>query len=111
MLQHLFTDIEQASRHFASVSNNLQYNADIVYAFRRTGAGIYLDYQAICGEVWLVEQLLRNMKLSAPGVDAIPQWFYVQCSYEIAHVVTHILTLSFTQGVVPDQWRQYMPHR
>ena len=105
MPKHLLTDIEQASRHFASVSNNLQYNADNVYAFRRTGAGNDLDYQAICGEVWFVERLLRNMKRSAPGVDAIPQWFYVQCSYEIAHVVTHILTLSFTQGVVPDQWR------
>ena len=56
----------------------------------------------MCVEVWLVELLLRKMKRSAPGVDAIPQWFYMHCSYEIAHVVAHILTVSFTQGVVPD---------
>lgn len=49
--------------------------------------------------------MLSNMKRSSPGFDFIPQWFYMHCSYEIAHVVSHILTLSFTQGVVPEQWR------
>jgi hypothetical protein len=41
-------NIEQANRHFASVSNNLQYNADNVYAFRRTGAGtVLIGYRPI----------------------------------------------------------------
>jgi hypothetical protein len=110
--QHIFTDIEQASRYFAEVSHSPQYSADDVYAFRRNNNNINIinsddvDH-SICVEVWLVEQLLRKMKRSAPGVDAdaIPQWFYMHCSYEIAHVVAHILTVSFTQGVVPDQWR------
>jgi len=45
------------------------------------------------------------MKCSSPGLDGIPSWFFRNCSYEIADVVTHILNLSFTHGVVPQQWR------
>src|SRR5258706_10710178 len=45
------------------------------------------------------------MKRSAPGMDSIPQWFFANCSYEIAHVVAHIFGVSFSKGVVPDQWR------
>jgi len=32
--------------------------------------------------------------------------FYHNCSYEIVHVVAHILNLSFSAGNVPLQWRQ-----
>ena len=42
---------------------------------------------------------------SSPGLDGIPSWFFRNCSYEIADVVTHILNLFFTHGVVPQQWR------
>jgi hypothetical protein len=78
-----------------------------VYAFQRNINITNPDNvdHSICVEEWLVDKLLRKMKRSAPGVDAIPQWFYVNYSYEIAHVVAHILTVSFTHGVVPDQWR------
>jgi len=37
----------------------------------------------------------------SPGLDNIPRWFYHNCSYEIAHVVAHILNLSFSCGTVP----------
>jgi len=52
-----------------------------------------------------VEKMLRFMKCSSPGLDGIPSWFFRNCSYEIADVVTHILNLPFTHGVVPQQWR------
>ena len=49
--------------------------------------------------------MLRLMKCSSPGLEGIPSWFFRNCSYEIADVVTHILNLSFTHGVVPQQWK------
>jgi len=45
------------------------------------------------------------MKCSSPCLDGIPSWFFRNCSYEIAHVVTHILNLSFTHGVISQRWR------
>lgn len=104
--QH-FTDIEQASKHFATVSLDMQNDTNSVYAFRRMVCNSVFepDCVTICGGVWNVEHLLSRMKRSSPGVDDIPQWFYAKCSYEIAHVVLHILNLSFKQGVVPAQWR------
>jgi len=38
-------------------------------------------------------------------MDGVPSWFFRNCSYEIADVITHILNLSFSRGVVPQQWR------
>ena len=50
--------------------------------------------------------MLRFMNCSSPGMDGISSWFFFRnCSYEIADVVTHILNLSFSHGVVPQQWR------
>ena len=49
--------------------------------------------------VYEAERLLYHIKPSSPGL-------YHNCSYEIAHVVAHILNLSFSCGTVPLQWRQ-----
>jgi len=79
---YLFNDIESVNAYFADVCTDLGYKT-----------------------VYSVEKSLRHMKHTSPGADNIPCWFYKNCSYEIAEVVTHILNLSFSSGTIPNQWR------
>jgi len=49
-----------------------------------------------------VEALLRNIKMSAAGCDRIPAWLLRSCSYELADIVTHIISCLFATGKVPS---------
>ena len=51
-----------------------------------------------------VEQLLSKIKLTAAGCDGLPAWLLRSCSYELADIVAHILSCSFSTGKVPSYW-------
>jgi len=36
-----------------------------------------------------VEKSLRHIKHTSPGTDNIPSWFFKNCSYEIAEIITY----------------------
>jgi len=39
------------------------------------------------------------------GYDKIPAWFFKQCSYEIAEIITYITNKSISKGQLPDNWK------
>ena len=53
--------------------------------------GVEVEDSKIYLAVYEVETLLCRIKPSSRGLDNIRQWFYHNCSYEIAHVVARIL--------------------
>ena len=53
-----------------------------------------------------LEPYLRRLKPTAPGLDAIPSWFFSECSYELATIVAFIFNFSFSNGMVPEHWRR-----
>ena len=59
LLQHILTNIEQASRYFAEVSHSPEYSADDVYAFQRD---IYTTNPDNVGHsIWVEEWLCRSV--------------------------------------------------
>ena len=56
--------------------------------------------------VYNVVKSLRHINHTSPGTDNIPSWYFKNCSYEIAEIITHILNLPFCSGSIPNQWSQ-----
>ena len=48
-----------------------------------------------------LEPVLRRLKNTAPGCNAIPAWVYRNCSFELADVIADIFNCSFRTGLVP----------
>jgi len=53
----------------------------------------------------VLKKSLRHIKYTSPGTDNIQSWFFKNCSYEIAEIITHILNLSLCSGSIPHQCR------
>ena len=54
-----------------------------------------------------IVKALKNTQISkATGLDAIPARFIRDASDEITPAVTHIINLSLTQGIVPDDFKK-----
>jgi len=98
-----FSDIDAVNSFFASVCTDPLYSKQHVHCFVRKLS--VSDVPEILLHDYEVARLLQRMKASSPGFDNIPSWFYRHCSCEIAHVVAHILNLTFSTGTVPQQWR------
>ena len=54
---------------------------------------------------YAIEEILRNVKNTAPGCDSVPTWLFRSCSYELAEPIAHIYNCSIQYGVVPSTWR------
>ena len=104
---HLLADTESVNRYFSDICTDPLYNLANVMHYINFSVKYTCDgnTKADALPVYDVEKMLRFIKCSSPGMDGIPSWFFRNCSYEIADVVTHILKLSFSSGVVPQQWR------
>ena len=50
--------------------------------------------------------LLDSVKKTAPGSDELPYWFFRNCSFQLAPIVTHIFNLCLTTGKPPDHWKK-----
>ena len=51
-----------------------------------------------------IENTLRKLKNSSPGLDNIPSWVFRCCSVELASVVTDIFNRSVLSSKVPTEW-------
>ena len=54
---------------------------------------------------YFVENLLRRLKHTSPGFDAVPSWLFKSCSFEIAEIVTFLINTSLASGSIPNNWR------
>lgn len=54
----------------------------------------------------LVDYLLKTIKATSPGYDAIPFWVFTKCSFELSDVVCHLLNTFLLSGFVPEQWKK-----
>ena len=52
-----------------------------------------------------VQIMLARISRTSPVNDNIPYWVYRNCSSELAEVVTRIVNMSVSCGVVPAAWR------
>ena len=48
-----------------------------------------------------VYRSLSRLQKTSPGPDQIPYWIYKLCSYELHHVITHLIKLTITSGNPP----------
>jgi len=55
---------------------------------------------------YTIEHLLRGITPTSPGLDALPSWLFSKCSYELAGIIAYIFDYSFSNGVVPGQWKR-----
>ena len=99
----LLLDLDSVNNYFASICYDQYYSSDSVNYFPKS---IINQDCKIALAVYEVERLLYHIKPSSPGLDNIPTWIYHNCSYEIAHVVAHILNFFLFLRTVPLQWRQ-----
>ena len=54
----------------------------------------------------LLSIFLRRITPTSPGLDALPSWLFSKCSYELAGIIAYIFDYSFSNGVVPGQWKR-----
>lgn len=62
------------------------------------------DWSNYIIEPYQVQHLLSKIKVTAAGLDNLPHWLFVNCSFELADVVAHIVNSSICSGKVPVQW-------
>ena len=91
---------DQFNEYFASISTSSDYKRSLILNSIRSFDENYRDqfYE------FEIERLLRNLKNTSPGNDAIPCWVFKLCSYELAGIITYIINLSFKTGSVPTNW-------
>jgi len=89
----LFNDIKAVNNLSASVCTDPLYSKQHVQCFVRKPS--VNDLPEIFLHDYEVAILLQRIKASSFGLDNIPSWFYKSCSFEIAHVVAHVLNLTF----------------
>jgi len=70
----------------------------IAWTFSSTPKSLVDDYT--------IEHFLRRITPTSPGLDALPSWLCSKCSYELAGITAYIFNCSFTNGVVPEQWKR-----
>ena len=58
-----------------------------------------------CITCYAMEEILRNVKNTAPGCDSLPSWLFRSRSYELAEPIAHIYNCSLHYGVFPSPWR------
>jgi len=54
----------------------------------------------------LLSIFLRRITPTSPVLDALPSWLFSKCSYKLAGITAYIFNYSFTNGVVPEQWKR-----
>ena len=101
IVSHLLADPDLVNQFFANLSTTRDYNDSDVLSLKSC------DTHSIDGQhinAIEVEQILRRLKNTSPGIDNIPTWVFRSCSYELADLVANIFSCSFLTGDVPASW-------
>jgi len=51
---------------------------------------------------------LMGVKKTAPGSDQLPYWFFKNCAFQLAPVITHLFNLTLITGKPPIHWKKAM---
>ena len=81
------------ARLFSDVCTDEHYDVNDVTAFNKmldVHAENNIEFSGL--EPHNIETLLRRTKRSSPAPDYIPSWFFRNCSYEIADVISYTFT-------------------
>jgi gmma-aminobutyric acid receptor subunit gamma/cGMP-dependent protein kinase 2 len=102
-------DIEDLNKYFTDIATDTNYDPDcskpyinIPPADSNSQAPENIRFLNILD----VQSLLEKTKKTAPGIDDLPYWFFRNCSFQLAPVVTHIFNLSLRIGRPPDNWKK-----
>jgi hypothetical protein len=102
-------DIEDLHKYFTDIATDTNYDPDcskpyinIPPADSNSQAPENIRFLHILD----VQSLLEKTKKTAPGIDDLPYWFFRNCSFQLAPVVTHIFNLSLRIGRPPDNWKK-----
>jgi len=108
-------DIEALNHYFADIATDPTYDPRCCQSYINDYASP-VD-QASCIEprssdnlqrlnVMDVLSLLATVTKTSPGLDNIPYWFFRNCCYQIAPVVTYIFNLTLSSGKPPLHWKK-----
>ena len=98
----ILLDCDSINKFFADIAPDPGYDIERIKAFWNcettdSNEKIFInDYK--------VEPLLRLLRNTSPSVDCLPAWLFNLCSYELASIVTRMLSISFQTGQVPYKW-------
>ena len=97
-------DAEKANNFFAQISSDKDYSLNKILALKNPQASDHHDLTDVFIDEYTMEPLLRKLKNTSPGNDAIPCWVFKSCSYELAAIVSYLIKKSFATGTVPASW-------
>ena len=97
-------DPEKANSYFAKISFDENYSLDKILALKNAEASGINELNDVVIDQYSMEPLLRKLKNTSAGNDAIPCWVYKSCSYELAGIVSYLINKSFITGAVPASW-------
>ena len=95
-------DLNQINDYFANIANDPSYNSENVIK-----AALQAPHRpANCNNYPSdrVRIMLARICRISPGNDNIPYWIYRDCSSELTEVVTRIVDMSVSRGVVLAAW-------
>jgi len=99
----LILDPDLVNNFFAKIPTDPDYSIDNVLKFKKDINGP--DFSQGPAECITMEEILRNVKNTAPGCDSLPSWLFRSCSCELAEHIAHTYNCSIQYGVVPSSWR------
>jgi len=108
-------DIEALNKYFADIATDPTYDPRCPESYINNCASP-VD-QSSCIEpqspynlqrlnVMDVLSLLATVTKTSPGLDNIPYWFFRNCCFQIAPVLTHIFNLTLSSGKPPLHWKK-----
>ena len=96
-------DLTQTNDYFANIATDPSYSCENVIK-----AALQAPHRpANCNDYPSdrVQIMLARICSTSPGNDNIPYWVYRDCSSELADVVTRVVNMSVSRGIVPAAWR------
>ena len=91
-------DLNQINDYFANIATDPSYSRENVIKAALQAP----HWPANCNNCTTdrVQIMLTRISRTSPGKDNIPYWVYRHCSSELAEVVTRIVNMFVSRGVV-----------
>ena len=92
-------DVEILNDHFAAISHDHEY----LKPEKKLSCMQFQSAETISEKE--IFDALDRLKPTAAGPDNLPHWFLKTSSPAISKPLSHLINLSLSSGIVPDQWK------
>ena len=110
LVDNKLVDPNELNQYFAGIATDNEYDCDSVNDIIESVSSHNQSQtqNTPCTPVALydVQNMLRKCKKTAPGLDNVPYWFFRECWFLVAPVVTYLFNLSLRSGCPPVHWKK-----